>query len=142
MRTNSSKKSSQLLKIEESESSDESDLVYIPHPPAEEIPITCSSTSSSVSTSPSFFYTRPRSPEMTPTSPSSKEPPEPPPQATMRTRNVKGRKLLRILKNLGYTMNRQKESHMTLKWGSKSVTVPNHSTIKRGTLGSILKQMG
>lgn len=72
---------------------------------------------------------------------SSMDSPESSPLTTMRHRNVKSRKLLRILKNLGYTINRQKGSHMTLTMDNRSVTVPNHSTIKRGTLGSIIKQI-
>lgn len=63
------------------------------------------------------------------------------PLSDLKRRNLKTRKLLKVIKKMGYTATRQNGSHMIFSKGKKSVTVPNHSTIKTGTLGSILNQL-
>ena len=53
---------------------------------------------------------------------------------------LSGRKLVRILGKIGYTVVRQRGSHMRLSCpGRKSVTVPNYKTIDRLLLLKILR---
>jgi predicted RNA binding protein YcfA (HicA-like mRNA interferase family) len=47
---------------------------------------------------------------------------------------------LKKLKNLGYEIDRQKGSHMTLKHEKKKpLTVPRHRTLGRGLLRKIIR---
>jgi len=50
--------------------------------------------------------------------------------------------VLRALKVLGFEVVRQRGSHMILRHTSKELgcVVPNHRTVKSGTLRSVLKQ--
>jgi len=57
-------------------------------------------------------------------------------------RDVSGSDLVKGLKAFGYDTVRQEGSHIRLTTslgGKHSITVPNHSPIKLGTLSSILK---
>ena len=57
-------------------------------------------------------------------------------------RQVSGRQLADSLAVLGYSVTRQKGSHMrltTLQNGEHHVTIPNHDPLRVGTLGGILK---
>ena len=56
-------------------------------------------------------------------------------------RDLSGEDLIRLLKKLGYQVVRQKGSHVRLTTTEPyehSITVPNHSPLKVGTLNSIL----
>ena len=56
-------------------------------------------------------------------------------------RDISSRELIKLLKKLGYEISRQKGSHIrltTFLQGKHSVTIPNHNSIKLGTLSSIL----
>lgn len=59
-------------------------------------------------------------------------------------RDLKGSELANALAKLGYLKTKQVGSHIklttTLK-GEHHVTIPNHSTIKIGTLNNILKDI-
>jgi predicted RNA binding protein YcfA (HicA-like mRNA interferase family) len=56
---------------------------------------------------------------------------------------VSGRELARALRPLGYSVVRQKGSHMTLKAPNRpTLTIPDHDPIKKGTLHSILRVVG
>jgi predicted RNA binding protein YcfA (HicA-like mRNA interferase family) len=57
-------------------------------------------------------------------------------------RNVSGNELIKSLQKIGYSVIRQRGSHITLSCSLPSaehhITVPNHNPIKIGTLSSIL----
>ena len=48
--------------------------------------------------------------------------------------------VVRALRRKGFTVERQRGSHIRLSNGTIRVTIPNHATIDVGTLGSILRQ--
>ena len=59
-------------------------------------------------------------------------------------RDLSGGDLVKVLKKLGYTITRQKSSHIrvtTDRNGEHHVTVPDHDPIKVGTLADILKDV-
>lgn len=58
---------------------------------------------------------------------------------------LSGSKVCKILSKCGFKPHRQKGSHIILKNksrpnGTKTVVVPNHKEIEKGTLGEILRQ--
>lgn len=56
-------------------------------------------------------------------------------------RDVSGNDLINALKLLGYSPTRQSGSHIritTMENGEHHITVPNHDSIKLGTLAAIL----
>ena len=57
-------------------------------------------------------------------------------------RDLSGRELCQLLERFGYQMTRQQGSHIrleaTLVTGTHRLTVPNHDSIKIGTLNGIL----
>ena len=59
---------------------------------------------------------------------------------------LSGREVIKILSKQGFTMARQKGSHIILvknsENGKKGVVVPNHSEIDKGTLLEIIRQAG
>lgn len=59
-------------------------------------------------------------------------------------RGVSADRLIRILKNLGYRVIRQKGSHIRLKHEgppAHMITVPEHDTLKTGTLHNLLTEV-
>ncbi len=58
--------------------------------------------------------------------------------------NITAAQLVRTLKRNGWMEVRQKGSHLTLERSGKVVTIPMHAStvLKRGTLKSILRQVG
>lgn len=55
---------------------------------------------------------------------------------------VSGTQTIRALQNLGFSIVRQRGSHIVLRKGSQGCVVPNHRQIKTGTLAGLLKQGG
>jgi predicted RNA binding protein YcfA (HicA-like mRNA interferase family) len=55
-------------------------------------------------------------------------------------RDLSGPEVVRALKRLGFTEERQEGSHIRLSKSGLRVTVPNHRSIAPKTLQSILKQ--
>jgi predicted RNA binding protein YcfA (HicA-like mRNA interferase family) len=55
---------------------------------------------------------------------------------------LSGRKLIELLQVAGFTVVRQKGSHVSLQKGSYKTIVPLHNELARGTLLGILKQSG
>lgn len=59
---------------------------------------------------------------------------------------LSGRDVIKILSKQGFTIARQKGSHIILvketKDGRKGVIVPNHKEIDKGTLLEIIRQSG
>ena len=56
-------------------------------------------------------------------------------------RDISGERLAKELKTLGYTLTRQTGSHMRLttdQRGEHHVTIPNHDSLRLGTLAGIL----
>ena len=56
--------------------------------------------------------------------------------------HISGADAIRALQKLGFTVARQKDSHVVLRRGSTGCVVPNHRELKVGTLSSVLKQAG
>lgn len=59
-------------------------------------------------------------------------------------RNISADELISSLKKFGYTVSRQKGSHIrltTISNGEHHLTIPNHNPIKLGTLSSILSNV-
>jgi len=59
-------------------------------------------------------------------------------------RDLSGEELVKLLRRLGYQVTRQTGSHVRLTRvteGEHRITVPRHSTLKVGTLNSILKDV-
>lgn len=55
---------------------------------------------------------------------------------------ISGKDLIKILEKLGYRVVRQRGSHFRLSCShKKSITVPNYSTIGRGLLRKILRDV-
>ncbi|UJP02320.1 MAG: type II toxin-antitoxin system HicA family toxin, partial [Nitrosomonas sp.] len=55
---------------------------------------------------------------------------------------VSGMEAIRALERLGFTVVRQRGSHIILRRGAAGCVVPNHHELKTGTLAGILKQAG
>ena len=55
---------------------------------------------------------------------------------------VSGAEVVRALERLGFTVARQRGSHIVLRRGSVGCVVPNHRELKTGTLAGVLKQAG
>jgi len=55
---------------------------------------------------------------------------------------IGSRDCLAALQKMGFTVTRQKGSHIVLRRGPSGCVVPNHKEIKPGTLSGILKQAG
>jgi predicted RNA binding protein YcfA (HicA-like mRNA interferase family) len=57
-------------------------------------------------------------------------------------RDVNGAEAARALRRLGFEVKRQAGSHVILRRESRTVVVPQHKTLKPGTLKGILEQAG
>ena len=55
---------------------------------------------------------------------------------------LSGEQLIRALKEAGFTVIRQKGSHVSLQKGTFRTVVPLHDELAKGTLLGILKQCG
>lgn len=55
---------------------------------------------------------------------------------------ISGMEAVRALEKLGFSVVRQRGSHIILRKGPTGCVVPNHSELKAGTLAGILKQAG
>ena len=55
---------------------------------------------------------------------------------------VGSRECLGALQRMGFSVARQRGSHIVLRRGSSGCVVPNHKEIRTGTLSGILKQAG
>lgn len=57
--------------------------------------------------------------------------------------DLPARKVIRVLESFGFVFHRAKGSHKVYRHpGGRVCVVPDHGTIKRGTLSSILRQAG
>ena len=56
--------------------------------------------------------------------------------------HVSGAEVVRVLQRLGFSVARQRGSHIVLRRGATGCVVPNHRELKVGTLSGILKQAG
>jgi predicted RNA binding protein YcfA (HicA-like mRNA interferase family) len=59
-------------------------------------------------------------------------------------RDISAQELIKSLQKLGYTISRQKGSHIRLTTASNGVhhiTIPNHNPVKIGTLSSIIGEV-
>ena len=56
--------------------------------------------------------------------------------------HVSGAQALRALGKLGFTVVRQKGSHVVLRRGASGCVLPLHRELKVGTLSGVLKQAG
>jgi predicted RNA binding protein YcfA (HicA-like mRNA interferase family) len=56
--------------------------------------------------------------------------------------HVSGAETVRVLERLGFTVVRQKGSHVMLRRGAAGCVVPLHRELKTSTLSGVLKQAG
>jgi len=59
-------------------------------------------------------------------------------------RNISGEKLSKLLKRFGFEITRQTGSHMRLSTtirGEFHITIPNHKSLKIGTINNILSDI-
>ncbi len=59
-------------------------------------------------------------------------------------RNISGKKLSKLLKRFGFEITRQTGSHMRLTTtikGEFHITIPNHKSLKVGTINNILSDI-
>jgi predicted RNA binding protein YcfA (HicA-like mRNA interferase family) len=56
--------------------------------------------------------------------------------------HLSGAEVVRALEKLGFSVVRQKGSHVVMRRGSSGCVVPLHREIKVGTLSGLLKQAG
>lgn len=55
---------------------------------------------------------------------------------------VSGKVTIKALESLGFSITRQKGSHVVLRKGNRGCVVPNHKEIKSGTLAGVIRQAG
>ena len=55
--------------------------------------------------------------------------------------DVSGRDLVKVALKLGFELRRQRGSHVILKKGERLLVIPQHNSIKKGTLLQILRIM-
>ena len=55
---------------------------------------------------------------------------------------LSGQQVVSALERLGFTMVRQRGSHVVMRRGSTGCVVPLHRELKTGTLANIIKQAG
>lgn len=55
---------------------------------------------------------------------------------------ISGAEAIKALERLGFSVVRQRGSHIVLRKDSSGCVVPNHHELKVGTLAGILKQAG
>ena len=55
---------------------------------------------------------------------------------------ISGMEAIRALERLGFSVVRQRGSHIVLRKDSSGCVIPNHQELKVGTLAGILKQAG
>ncbi len=55
---------------------------------------------------------------------------------------VSGGEAVRALERLGFSVVRQRGSHIIMRRGASGCVVPNHREIKVGTLAGVLRQAG
>jgi predicted RNA binding protein YcfA (HicA-like mRNA interferase family) len=56
--------------------------------------------------------------------------------------HISGNEAIHALEKLGFTITRQKGSHVMIRRGSTGCVVPNQKELKIGTLSGVLKQAG
>ncbi len=56
-------------------------------------------------------------------------------------RDISGDELIKRIEKLGYEVVRRSGSHVRLQKGSHLITVPDHPTLKIGTLNGILTEI-
>lgn len=58
---------------------------------------------------------------------------------------LSGKDVCKLLSKIGYEIDHQTESHIILRnknFPHRRITVPNHKTIAKGTLRSIIREVG
>lgn len=56
--------------------------------------------------------------------------------------HLSGRDVVRTLERMGFSIARQRGSHIVLRRGQSGCVVPDHRELKVGTLAGVLKQAG
>jgi predicted RNA binding protein YcfA (HicA-like mRNA interferase family) len=56
--------------------------------------------------------------------------------------HLSGRDIVSALQRLGFTVARQRGSHIVMRRGGSGCVVPDHREVKAGTLAGVLKQAG
>jgi len=60
------------------------------------------------------------------------------------SKTFSGKQIIKVLRRIGYIIDHQKGSHIFLHnpQENKSIIVPNHKELKKGTLNNIIKKVG
>jgi predicted RNA binding protein YcfA (HicA-like mRNA interferase family) len=60
------------------------------------------------------------------------------------SKTFSGKQVIKVLRRIGYIIDHQKGSHIFLHnpQENKSIIVPNHKELKKGTLNNIIKKVG
>jgi predicted RNA binding protein YcfA (HicA-like mRNA interferase family) len=60
-------------------------------------------------------------------------------------RDISAKSIIKLLESIGYSVSRQKGSHIRLSYQSSDtshhITIPNHDPVKIGTLNNILNDL-
>jgi predicted RNA binding protein YcfA (HicA-like mRNA interferase family) len=58
-------------------------------------------------------------------------------------RNISGREAVRVFERAGFVLQRRsKKGHLILARGATVISVPDHRTLKTGTLGKLISDAG
>jgi predicted RNA binding protein YcfA (HicA-like mRNA interferase family) len=57
-------------------------------------------------------------------------------------RDLSGADVVKALRRMGFEFSRQTGSHAILRKGSRTVVVPQHRSVKPGTLKGVIEQAG
>ena len=60
------------------------------------------------------------------------------------SKTYSGKQVIKVLRRIGYIIDHQKGSHIFLHnpQENRSIIVPNHKELKKGTLNNIIKKAG
>ena len=61
---------------------------------------------------------------------------------TLRLLPVSGADMVRVFKKIGFTVTRQKGSHIVMSRGEEVLIIPDHNTVSKGTERELIKDAG
>lgn len=61
---------------------------------------------------------------------------------TLRLLPVSGADMVRVFKKIGFSVTRQKGSHIVMSRGEEVLIIPNHDTVLKGTERDLIKDAG
>ena len=61
---------------------------------------------------------------------------------TLRLLPVSGADMVRVFKKIGFSVTRQKGSHIVMSRGEEVLIIPDHDTVSKGTERELIKDAG